>query len=478
MSKPSRLSRRRIPKQKQQDEEGTGENVAPQRRVERKYSPRAPLGDKSRVLNTQPSSLDQPPKRKKSKNSRIVTPSSGRATPHSIQTVLTSTESRPTSPTSQFFPSTLPTILNLPSLPDFNPILLGSPVVSSTAVVHVESRNVSPTPCQSILFQSSVAGYASGRNTPDTLNMPAFTHPNSPYVPWSSPIRRQICRPFFSSESVAPRPSVSVSTRTRSGACAPEPTFTPPRRKLVTARLSWGLKALQSSMQRKMRGAAKKLRRSRADQWRKAGVADQHVAVPTWSDGSTMSLESVDSASLEEWLASRNSHDEGPEELLEDDDCGPSQEDGTLASVDHLDTPVDDCSYKAFMASTSTYGSLLPRAARRFTPHALEVLSTRSRSPSPLGRSSSPLGASYRSRSPSPLGMDYRSRSPSPLGIAFRPPSCPLPALPSVDELSIDDGIQPSWAEVSPTTQYLRVPSASTQPRGTDSRPVSWRSNA
>ncbi|KAL1697659.1 hypothetical protein GGG16DRAFT_120455 [Schizophyllum commune] len=468
--------------------QGEMENVAPQRRVERK-SPRARLGDRPRALYTQPSSLDQPPKRKKSKNSRIVTP-----TPQRTAKTNQHLPSPARCPYPTFPPQTLspyykvspkatqhhppparcpPVQSNLPPSPPPPP-----PPRSPPAVVHVESRNVSPTPCQSILFQSSVAGYASGRNTPDTLNMPAFTHPNSPYVPWSSPIRRQICRPFFSSDSVVPRPSVSVSTRTRSGARAPEPTFTPPRRKLVTARLSWGLKALQSSMQRKMKGAAKKLRRSRADQWRKAGVADQHVAVPTWSDGSTMSLESVDSASLEEWLASRNSHDEGPEELLEDDDCGPSQEDGTLASVDHLDTPVDDCSYKAFMASTSTYGSLLPRAARRFTPHALEVLSTRSRSPSPLGRSSSPLGASYRSRSPSPLGMDYRSRSPSPLGIAFRPPSCPLPALPSVDELSVDDGIQPSWAEVSPTTQYLRVPSASTQPRGTDSRPVSWRSNA
>ncbi|KAI5897748.1 uncharacterized protein SCHCODRAFT_02486592 [Schizophyllum commune H4-8] len=468
MAKPSRL----VPKKKQK-EEGERENVGPQRRVERKYSPCTLLGDESRALNTQPSSLEHPPKRKTNRNTHLVTPTPQRTrktSGHPPSSPRCPPKLSPKATQHPLPPQAARTQAPLP--PNF------PPPRSPPAVVHVESRNVSPTPCQSILFQSSVAGYASGRNTPDTLNMPAFTHPNSPYVPWSSPIRRQICRPFFSSESVDPRPSVSVSTRTRSGARAPEPTFTPPRRKLVTARLSWGLKALQSSMQRKMRGAAKKLRRSRADQWRKAGVADQHVTVPTWSDGSTMSLESVDSASLEEWLASRNSHDEGPEELLEDDDCGPSQEDGTLASVDHLDTPVDDCSYKAFMASTSTYGSLLPRAARRFTAPALEVLSTRSRSPSPLGRSSSPLGASYRSRSPSPLGMDYRSRSPSPLGIAFRPPSCPLPALPSVDELSVDDGIQPSWAEVSPTTQYLRVPSASTQPRGTDSRPVSWRSNA
>ncbi|KAL1748919.1 hypothetical protein HDZ31DRAFT_28665 [Schizophyllum fasciatum] len=464
MAKPSRIPRPRVPKKKQKEEERR-ENAAPARRVERQYSTRAPLGNKSRALNTQPSSLDQPKKRK-SKPSRIVTPQSGRATPHSIHTVLTSTDSRPTSPTSQLCQTRLPTILNLPSLPDFNPILLGSPVVSTSAVVHVDSRNVSPTPCQSILFQSSVAGYQSGRNTPDTLNMPAFTHPNSPYVPWSSPIRRQICRPFLSSESVLPRPSVSVSTRTRSGARAPEPTFTP-KRKLVSARLSWSLKALQSSVQRKVKGAAKRLRGNRRADWRMAGVADQRMTVPTWSDGSTMSLESVDSASLEDWLASRNSHDEGPEELLEDDDCGPSQEDGTLASVDHLDTPVDDCSYKAFMASTSTYGSLLPSAARRFTGPTLGVASTRSRSPSPL--------STYRSRSPSPLGMSYGSRSPSPLGISFRPPSVPLPALPSVEELSGDEVAKPSWAEVSPTTQYLRVPSASTSPRTTDARPMSWR---
>lgn len=471
MVKPSRIPRPKVPKKKER-EEGR-ENVAPTRRVERRYSARAPLGDKSRAVNTQPSSLDQPKKRKKP---RVVTApaAAGRATPQSIQSILTSPDSRPTSPQSQLLRITLPTILNLPSLPDFNPHPLNSPIVSTSAVAHVVSRNSSPTPCTSILFQSSVAGCQSGRNTPDTLNMPAFTHPNSPYVPWSSPIRRQICRPLRSSESILPRPSVSLSTRTRSGARAPEPPFIPTKRKLASSRLAWGLKAIQTSVHRKVKDAAKRLRGNRAAERRMAGVADQHVPVPTWSDGSTMSLESINSASLEDWLASRNSHDEGPDDLLddEDDDHALTQEDGTLNSFDELYTPVHEYPAKEFVASTSTYGSLVPTGARRFTGAALDIMSGRSRSPSPLGM--------YRSRSPSPLGVPYQSRSPSPLGISFRSPSTPLPALPSVDELSNYDGERPvaTWAEVSPATQYLRVPSASLSPRTTDARPVSWQAFA
>ncbi|KAK0208560.1 hypothetical protein DFS33DRAFT_1451506 [Desarmillaria ectypa] len=60
-------------------------------------------------------------------------------------------------------------------------------------------------------------------NTPATDNsifhMPALSHPNSPYVPWESPVRREILRPL------TPSSFVSHYSRplSRSGARAPEP---------------------------------------------------------------------------------------------------------------------------------------------------------------------------------------------------------------------------------------------------------------
>ncbi|KIK71215.1 hypothetical protein GYMLUDRAFT_321632 [Collybiopsis luxurians FD-317 M1] len=56
----------------------------------------------------------------------------------------------------------------------------------------------------------------------DLLQLPSLRHPNSPYVPWDSPMRRQIFRPLTpesSSDSLSCRSEVS-----RSGAHAPEPT--------------------------------------------------------------------------------------------------------------------------------------------------------------------------------------------------------------------------------------------------------------
>ena len=50
--------------------------------------------------------------------------------------------------------------------------------------------------------------------------IPAFHHPNSPYVPWSSPVRRRILPP---TSPLPPSPLSLSSPRIRSGAVAPEP---------------------------------------------------------------------------------------------------------------------------------------------------------------------------------------------------------------------------------------------------------------
>lgn len=58
----------------------------------------------------------------------------------------------------------------------------------------------------------------------DLFQIPAFNHPNSPYVPWALPLRHQILRPT-SPVSHASVYSGYSRTYSRSGAQAPEPTY-------------------------------------------------------------------------------------------------------------------------------------------------------------------------------------------------------------------------------------------------------------
>ncbi|KAK0465380.1 uncharacterized protein EV420DRAFT_1514091 [Desarmillaria tabescens] len=81
---------------------------------------------------------------------------------------------------------------------------------------------ISTPPLQSSPPISSSPG-SRRNNTPATDNslfhMPVLSHPNSPYVPWESPVRREILRPL------TPSSFVSHYSRplSRSGARAPEP---------------------------------------------------------------------------------------------------------------------------------------------------------------------------------------------------------------------------------------------------------------
>lgn len=70
--------------------------------------------------------------------------------------------------------------------------------------------------------------------------IPAFQHPNSPYVPWAPPIRRRILNPITSVSRGSLLSSYNSRPISRSGARAPEPAETPePLQRISPALKGW-----------------------------------------------------------------------------------------------------------------------------------------------------------------------------------------------------------------------------------------------
>ncbi|KAJ3790252.1 hypothetical protein GGU10DRAFT_431054 [Lentinula aff. detonsa] len=88
----------------------------------------------------------------------------------------------------------------------------------------------------------------------DLFQIPSLRHPNSPYVPWDSPMRRQIFRPLTpeSSESLASRSEAS-----RSGARAPEP-VDPLDDDHKAVKVSWGIRKVHRTVKH-VAGVAKRM---------------------------------------------------------------------------------------------------------------------------------------------------------------------------------------------------------------------------
>ncbi|KIY65525.1 hypothetical protein CYLTODRAFT_424287 [Cylindrobasidium torrendii FP15055 ss-10] len=135
-----------------------------------------------------------------------------------------------------------------------------------------------------------------------------WAHPNSPYVPWPSPIRRDFVRPS-TPNSLCP-PLAHSRPVSRSGACAPEPTELPRLHRAVQAlrKVSYGVNRLSRLFKRH-------LARRKRDPYPRAPSAaynpEQASSVcipPTLPEPptlSTFSLESTKSNSLSLWLAKR-----------------------------------------------------------------------------------------------------------------------------------------------------------------------------
>ncbi|KAG9314527.1 hypothetical protein JVU11DRAFT_5324 [Chiua virens] len=93
--------------------------------------------------------------------------------------------------------------------------------------------------------------------------IPAFHHPNSPYVPWSEPVRRRILPP----SSPLPVTPVCPSPIIRSGAVAPEPwassIFSQPLEKSRRDRLSSSWKSFRDSIKKGVKTVVSRLGKSR-----------------------------------------------------------------------------------------------------------------------------------------------------------------------------------------------------------------------
>jgi len=157
------------------------------------------------------------------------------------------------SPVASRPPSRLPSFRPLPPMPESSPLrtsFLDFSLHSSTPLPEAYSEaklsaapsSVSPKrSCVNLTRdQSKCVNAASLEIHDEPFLIPAFQHPNSPYVPWAPPIRRRILKPFMSGSRGSVLSSGHSRPVSRSGARAPEPAETPePPQRLNPAPKGW-----------------------------------------------------------------------------------------------------------------------------------------------------------------------------------------------------------------------------------------------
>ena len=208
-----------------------------------------------------------------------------------------------------------PSTLQLPSFLNFSTQSFADPPPRrSTASLPASALlRVSPSPVAS--SRRVVARKTNKKVFEGPQWIPAFHHPNSPYVPWSSPVRRRILPP--------PSPVCPSSPCTRSGAVAPEPwassTFSQTHIKSGKERLSGSWKSFKNSIKKGVKTVVSHIGRSRTSL---RTLCTSHDMLYTYDDtdiqpyltsnamahgprDSLASFVSSDSTTLEAWLAER-----------------------------------------------------------------------------------------------------------------------------------------------------------------------------
>ncbi len=141
----------------------------------------------------------------------------------------------------------------------------------------------------------------------DVLHIPAFSHPNSPYVPWTSPIRRDIIRPSTptSMRSHYSRPL------SRSGAQAPEPAdiWLPPSNRTLR-KVTKSIHTIRRVLKRSVSRFTKHVSPTRIRRPSLSGSSGTPTAIPRNvhlrpRSPSAASLESTSTNTLAVWLATR-----------------------------------------------------------------------------------------------------------------------------------------------------------------------------
>src|SRR5882762_10297131 len=136
--------------------------------------------------------------------------------------------------------SRLPSFKPLPPMPESSPLRTSfldfslcsaplSPESQLEATPPTIPSSISPQQSRKALTQDQPKcdKSTSRKIHDDPFFIPAFQHPNSPYVPWAPPIRRRILRPFMAGSRGSLMSSCCSRPVSRSGARAPEPTGTP-----------------------------------------------------------------------------------------------------------------------------------------------------------------------------------------------------------------------------------------------------------
>lgn len=173
----------------------------------------------------------------------------------------------------------IPSFRPLPPLPSASALQLPSflnfstPSLTSLADPHPRP-SITSLPASALLRSPSpvassrpVIVYETGNNkvieSPQWI--PAFHHPNSPYVPWSSPVRRRI---LPSPSPFPPSPDCSSSPFIRTGAVAPEPwtssTFSQAHNKSRKERLLSSWKSFKNSIKKGVKTVISRIGKSRA----------------------------------------------------------------------------------------------------------------------------------------------------------------------------------------------------------------------
>ncbi|KAF5368558.1 hypothetical protein D9758_002430 [Tetrapyrgos nigripes] len=154
------------------------------------------------------------------------------------------------------------------------------------------------------------------------LHVTSLCHPNSPYVPWDSPVRREIFRPL-TPDSFASDFSRYSRPFSRSGARAPEPTEIPeavngrPRVKML--KVSQSVRNIRRSVKRNVAKCFSHLSLARSKPHDgPAGPsspthADDHILLYSPPPSPTMSIDTSNTRSISLWLEScrqdRSLHD-------------------------------------------------------------------------------------------------------------------------------------------------------------------------
>ncbi|KAK7059044.1 hypothetical protein VNI00_001668 [Paramarasmius palmivorus] len=136
----------------------------------------------------------------------------------------------------------------------------------------------------------------------------SVTHPNSPYVPWESPVRREFLRPLTPDSYVS-----RFSGFSRSGAVAPEPwdheEYSAQNRTLN--KLSRGVRRIVTRVSKGLKKSSKHGRQSPLGERSRSvelhRVAEEPLPPPTrpFARRSTTSLETTNTNSLSLWLRAR-----------------------------------------------------------------------------------------------------------------------------------------------------------------------------